>query len=310
MLIDDVRTFLRIVSAKTLGQCAEDMHLTQSTISKRLQRLEGELGVKLIVRSKGARMVQLTRAGQSFMDIAHRWLEIQKEVGRLHDISEQLPLSVGSLASQNMAFLTRMFITLSAYRPPLRLHFMQRHSDEMYALVEKREIHVGFSLLDLYNPSVRAMPCYEEPMVGLRPASGSLSSKEKTVRVETLDPEYLLYIGWNNAVRVWYEQYWNPTALGRVRVDNVAVMRALLLEPQQWAVFPYSLAKACAARGGLELFRFDPPPPNRVCYALTHKYPTEETKKVLAIFNGLLMPILHRELSDTGKIYPNPILDE
>jgi LysR substrate binding domain. len=248
------------------------------------------------------------------MDIANRWLEIQKEVGRLHAVSEQLPLNVGSLASQNMAFLTGMFTKLFEYEPSLRLHFMQRHSDEMYGLVEKREIHVGFSLLDLYNPSVRVMPCYEEPMVGLRPVSGKspslLDKGEKTVRVEALDPEYMLYIGWNNVVRAWHEQHWDPTALGRVRGDNVTVLWTLLRDPRQWTTFPYSLAKACAAQGGLEIFRFDPAPPDRICYALTHKYPTEEAKKVLAVFNDLLMETLHQALGDIGKIYPNPILGE
>ncbi len=306
MRIDDVKTFVSIVAAKTLGRCAEEMHLTQSSISKRLQRLESDIGVKLIERSKGARTVTLTRAGAAFMGIAHRWLEVQNEVLHLHDVSEQLPLSIGSLASQNNAFFIRMFRKLAQRSPVLRLNFMQRHSDEMYSLVEKREVSVGFSLLDLYNPSVRVRLCYEEPMVGLRHAAVP-SKTEKTVRTGALDPEDELYMGWSNNIRMWHEQQWDPMARGRVRVDNVNVLREMLYDSRHWAILPYSFARVCAAGGSLEIFRLDPRPPDRVCYALTHKYPSEETRAALAIFSEMLAEFLHDELKEHGKVYPDPI---
>lgn len=309
MRLEDVQTFLRIVATKTLGQAAEELHLTQSTVSKRLQRLEGDVGAKLLERHKGVRTVSLTRAGIAFVEIANRWLEIQNDVQALQAVSEQLPLGVGALESQNIAFFTRLYNVLLRHRPLLRLKIMQRHSDEMYSLVDKRVIHVGFSLYDLYNPNVTVRPCYREPLVGLRlAASAAPREDEPTVRVFDLDPQNELYMEWSDSMRVWHSQHWDPAAPGRVRVDSLSVIRDLLQEPDQWTLFPYSLAKASLARGDLEIFRLDPSPPERMCYALTHKFPTAEVRTALGIFNEILMDHLRGELPPDSKIFESPIL--
>jgi len=309
MRLEDVRTFLRIVATKTLGQAAEEMHLTQSTVSKRLQRLEGDVGAKLIERHKGVRTVTLTRAGNAFVEIANRWVEIQEDVRALQTVGEQLPLGIGALESQNLAFFARLYSGLSRHRPFLRLKIMQRHSDEMYSLVDKRVINVGFSLLDLYNPNVTVRPCYREPLVGLRPTTGAANGGEtETVRTANLDPQQELHMEWSDSLRVWHSQHWDPAAPGRIRVDSLNVIRELLQEPGQWTIFPYSLAKACLARGNLEIFRLSPAPPDRVCYALTHKFPTEEVRTALEIFDETLAGLLCEELPPDSVVYENPVL--
>ncbi|SBV96440.1 putative Transcriptional regulator, LysR family [uncultured delta proteobacterium] len=309
MRLEDVRTFLRIVATKTLGQAADDLHLTPSSVSKRLLRLEEEVGAKLVERRKGVRTVTLTRAGAAFVTIANRWLEIQEDVQALQAVSEHLPLAVGSLESQNIAFFSRLYAELLQHRPLLRLKIMQRHSDEMYSLVDKRVIHVGFSLLDQYNPNVTVRPCYREPLVGLRPiAAPAARGGEGIVRAADLDPRQELHMEWSNSLRVWHSQHWDPAAPGGVRVDSLNVIRDLLQKPGQWTIFPYSLAKACLSRGNLEIFRIAPAPPERVCYALTHKFPTEETVAALEIFNEILMRLLREELPPDSTIYENPIL--
>ena len=48
-------TFLTIVSTNSVSRAAEQLYVSQSSVSKRLQQLETELGVSLIVRKKGTR---------------------------------------------------------------------------------------------------------------------------------------------------------------------------------------------------------------------------------------------------------------
>jgi DNA-binding transcriptional LysR family regulator len=210
---------------------------------------------------------------------------------------------------QTSMMLGKLYSELLRHRPLLSLKIMQRHSDEMYSLVDKRAINVGFSLLDLYNPNVTVHPCYREPLVGLRLAPAHPArAGEQMVHVSDLDPQHELYMEWSDSLRVWHNQHWDPSAPGRVRVDSINVIRDLLQKPEQWTIFPYSLAKACLAGENLEIFRLSPAPPERVCYALTHKFPTEEVYAALEIFAEIITPILHAELSADSKIYENPIL--
>ena len=308
MRLEDVETFVHIVTARTLGQCALDMHLTQSTVSKRLQRLEDDLGVRLVERHKGLRTVSLTRAGTRFLDTAHRWLAIQNEVDWLHETRERLPLGIGSLASQNFAFLNQVYSLLTRHRPALQLNVMQRHSDEMYNLIEKKELTVGFSINDLFNPSVRARPCYEEPMLGVRLATSALREME-VVKTSSLAAENEVFMGWGTIQRNWHVQHWDHARHGRIRVDNVNILMELLSTPDHWGIVPYTLAKAYMGRiDTLETFRIVPKPPDRRCYILTHKNLSEENREALSIFSSYLIPILYEVLDGNGRIYDSAFL--
>lgn len=76
MDIDAVRTFLAVAAAGQGQAAADDLRLTQQGVSRRLRRLEDELGVELFVR--GPRGSSLTVDGQAFMPHA-------EEVVRTHD---------------------------------------------------------------------------------------------------------------------------------------------------------------------------------------------------------------------------------
>ena len=70
MDIDQARTFLAITAHGSFLEAAHHLHLTQSTISARIQRLEAELGAKLFVRNRAG--AELTAAGRRFFDYAKR----------------------------------------------------------------------------------------------------------------------------------------------------------------------------------------------------------------------------------------------
>ncbi len=59
------RTFLAVVAAGNFVGAAERLHITQSTVSARIQALERQLGVVLLRRGRGGAL--LTPAGQRFL---------------------------------------------------------------------------------------------------------------------------------------------------------------------------------------------------------------------------------------------------
>ena len=58
------RTFLAVVATGSFVGAAQRLHVTQSTVSVRIQRLEQSLGAELFVRNKGGAV--LTPAGRQF----------------------------------------------------------------------------------------------------------------------------------------------------------------------------------------------------------------------------------------------------
>ncbi len=70
MDIDQARTFLAITAHGSFLEAAKHLHLTQSTVSARILRLEDELGTRLFVRNRAG--ASLTPAGRRFLDYAKR----------------------------------------------------------------------------------------------------------------------------------------------------------------------------------------------------------------------------------------------
>ena len=82
MDIDQARTFLAITAYGSFQEAAKRLYVTQSTVSARIQNLEGELGVKLFVRNRAG--TNLTPAGQRFLQHA-KTLVLTVEQAR-HDV--------------------------------------------------------------------------------------------------------------------------------------------------------------------------------------------------------------------------------
>jgi hypothetical protein len=87
MDIDLARTFLEIVRHGSLAAAAEKLHVTQTAITARVQKLESHLGSTLFVRNRaGAR---LTPNGEAFVVYANQLVETWEAARR------DLPLPEG-----------------------------------------------------------------------------------------------------------------------------------------------------------------------------------------------------------------------
>ena len=68
----------------------------------------------------------------------------------------------------------------------------------------------------------------------------------------------------------------------------------LLRRSQQWAIVPLSIAQSKAATHKYTIQKLLDPPPDRVCYKLTHKFTKSSTKKALDIFDDLAAKLLEK----------------
>jgi len=82
MDIDQARTFLAIAAHGSFLEASRRLHVTQSTVSARIQNLESELGARLFIRNRAG--ASLTAAGQRFVQHA-KSLVLTVEQAR-HDV--------------------------------------------------------------------------------------------------------------------------------------------------------------------------------------------------------------------------------
>ncbi len=77
MNLSSVSTFLAIVESGQLNRAAEVLNVTQSTVTARLNKLEGELGQTLFHRRKSG--AELTSAGFRFERYAQLMVDIWRQ---------------------------------------------------------------------------------------------------------------------------------------------------------------------------------------------------------------------------------------
>ncbi|MGO4713397.1 LysR family transcriptional regulator [Bradyrhizobium sp. 2TAF24] len=72
-LLSAMRIYIRVVERGSLSAAARDLHLGQPTVSERIERLERQLGVRLLART--TRSVTTTEAGERFYERARGVIE-------------------------------------------------------------------------------------------------------------------------------------------------------------------------------------------------------------------------------------------
>jgi len=81
MTFEQLRYFLAIVQYKTFTAAADELYISQSSLSKSIKALENELGCELF--SRGSKNVELTTEGQAFYNYAKK-----AELNRLNMLNE------------------------------------------------------------------------------------------------------------------------------------------------------------------------------------------------------------------------------
>ena len=281
-----LEAFLAVVRMQSFSKAAEHLNLAQSTVSKRLQVLEHSLGVLLFERKKGNHPLRLTEAGERLLEPAERCRMLQMELENLHLSAPDYHLAIGSLDSLNYAVFPRLFHALSEHRPRIALKVITSHSTEVYHLVETRQIDVGFTFLKREHPHIDVVRYHVDPVVGLCLA-GSAYAAMKRVSPDILLPEHELYVDWGTDYRNWHDQWWEESHKDRIVLDTAQLIFSFFYTRDQWAGVPVSVAKAIQenAPDRYGIFHFSAPPPDRICYKITHARAKSSTLAVLDIMD-------------------------
>jgi DNA-binding transcriptional LysR family regulator len=291
-------TFLALVQTQNVSRAAEQLNVTQSTVSKRLKLLEEEIGMVLFERAKGNKTFRLTPAGEALVEVAERWLSVWREVQSLQSVSPKLSLSIGALDSLNYAFFPTLYQDLSRHKPKINLKVVTSHSPELYNLIERREVDIAFTLLRREHPNILVKECFTEPMVGLRMKT-SKDSKPELAHPHDLDPQDELFLHGGPNYQMWHDQWWDPFSPDRIRLDTSQLIFSFFFNARQWAIVPFSVARKARETGNYSIFRFSESPPDRICYQIKHKYPRASTVASIKVLDHYLKSLLKEVALDS-----------
>jgi DNA-binding transcriptional LysR family regulator len=166
MDIEQARTFLEIIHAGTFARAAERLHVTQTTVTARVQALEAALGCTLFIRNRAG--AKLTKNGEAFVKPAKNMMEAWEQAKQIcgnSDYQAQQTLHIGGEISLWNPILIDWLLALNEDMPHLIIHSQVTTTDMLYQSLQKQEIDAIIVHSPRYLPGLVIEQIAEEKLI-------------------------------------------------------------------------------------------------------------------------------------------------
>ncbi|MBQ7221120.1 MAG: LysR family transcriptional regulator [Synergistaceae bacterium] len=285
MTYEQIEAFIAIMTYGTITSASNFLHVSQSTVSSRIQMLEDELGTPLLIRHKGQRNIELTSYGQAFLPLASQWSSVFRDSRNLKTLANIHTLSIASVDAINNYTFVPLFTRVIDSQPNIRLQIRTHHSDEIHGLISNRTADIGFVFSRSPYPDIISRPVYRELMYLICRKD---SPYYDGISPEELAPEHEIYLHWGLDFQQWHNRFFSPDRYPVVSVNTGSMLQHYLDAPMRWAVAPLSVVRAIAHRTNLTYHTLSEPPAPRICYMLTNRYPNSRRLEAINTFTSEL----------------------
>ncbi|NLI14597.1 MAG: LysR family transcriptional regulator [Peptococcaceae bacterium] len=157
---------LAVAKYNNFTRAAEEIKISQSSLSQQINKLENELGTSLFVRT--TRSVQLTPAGSEFVTHAQRIMSGVNEAKRC--IQEYVSivkgeLKLGTLAVIGSYSLPNLVTSFQDNFPGIKLSLHEEQCEELLYLLHAQKIDAAFVQINKPNPNFNFYPLVNDKMV-------------------------------------------------------------------------------------------------------------------------------------------------
>ena len=186
-----LQCFVTLVKTQSFTRTAEQLYLTQPTISKILQQLEQQLQVQLLVKPEHGRkrQVELTEIGQRIYQHALELLQAEQNIFLEIENYQQLKtgtlkLGVPPLGSQ---LLTTALFDYHQQWPEIELSFLEVGSKGIEQALLNNELDVGVLLHPFDQQIFNSIELCDYPLMVLlrRDATWGNTQENKSGRITT-----------------------------------------------------------------------------------------------------------------------------
>lgn len=194
MELRHLRYFVTVAEELHFGRAARRLHIVQPALSQQIQKLERELGVVLLNRSK--RRVSLTEPGRAFLEEARRTLsdaEGAMAAARRAAAGRTGRLRVGYV---DLAIFLLFPDILRAYReryPGVDLEIIELSRQEQREALDRRELDVGFYAYREGEGDFNAERIAEDPLFAVLPEGHPAARADRVPLAVLSDEPWVLF---------------------------------------------------------------------------------------------------------------------
>jgi DNA-binding transcriptional LysR family regulator len=188
-----LETFCRVADLKSFSKAADDLFLTQPTVSGHILSLEQSLSLRLFDRT--SREVRLTKAGEVFLKYASKILSFRKDLlNALSEFSQGIKgeLSLGASTIPGEYLLPKLMGDFKREHPHFIISLKIADTKEIVQYVLQDNVEFGIIGAKLNHPSLHYEKYEEDEIIVVAPSDHPLTRKKKVNLEELLKEPWII----------------------------------------------------------------------------------------------------------------------
>ncbi|HUI99231.1 MAG TPA: LysR family transcriptional regulator [Usitatibacter sp.] len=190
-----LQAFIAIAERGSFGRAAGSLHITQTGLTRRLQKLEEALGVRLVERT--TRSTALSTIGRAFLPRARRLVEdLTAAFAEVRESGKAMrgDVTIACVPTVGVHYLPRIVQRYAARHPDNRVRILDHASADVAQAVLSREAEFGINILGSHHPDLAGMPLVDDRFVLVCRDDHPLARRE-ALAWRSLEPHALIYVG-------------------------------------------------------------------------------------------------------------------
>ncbi|MCR5482314.1 MAG: LysR family transcriptional regulator [Clostridia bacterium] len=162
-------SFVTVVNCRSFSKAAQQLFISQPSISTHIQHLEEELGNSLL--SRNAKTIEMTPAGAEFYEYASNILQIRDKMVVCCGVEAGKQIHLGASTIPSAYLLPEICAAFSRKHPDASFSIVQNDSRKITEGIIEKRFDLGFVGTKAQNPDLSFTPFFEDRIVLITPAT-------------------------------------------------------------------------------------------------------------------------------------------
>lgn len=178
--LNDLHAFRAVAELGSFRKAADEIHLSQSAFSRRIEKLERALGVRLLERT--TRRVELTAVGREFARTGRTFLDdLDRALLGIRGVAATRmgEVTIACVPSTVYYFLSRMLKQYHEHYPRVRVRILDASANAVLGHVTSGEADFGLDFIGMQEPDLDFKLLLEERFVVACPQDHPLARRRQ-----------------------------------------------------------------------------------------------------------------------------------
>jgi LysR family transcriptional regulator, transcriptional activator of the cysJI operon len=237
--------FITVVEQESLNRASRLLNISQPALSRKIMKLEEELGVSLFER-KGKRL-ELTRVGQLCYEYALEFRSIHRQFQETllrHKSVKKSSITIGASLTTLQSTLPDLIAVYSSDYPETDIKALTGKTHEIVTLVRDKKVDLGLVASRIDSPGLTCVPLFDDHLCLVLPKGHNLSfTMEEELSMSNLNGLPMILFSKGTWYRILMDELFHRYAIlpdVKMEIDSFEAIIRLVNTTQVATMLPKS----------------------------------------------------------------------